>query len=89
MARIPLGIETDAAGNYQTRLNKREKKVLETLRQRVNNRRSPAAGGIHALLHRDWRTDSCPPGLGLASRQLLAVDLSGSVLLVLVLSCFL
>lgn len=36
MARIPLGIETDAPGNYQTRLNKREKKVLETLRDETN-----------------------------------------------------
>lgn len=36
MARIPLGIESDAAGSYQTRLSKRELKVLETLRDETN-----------------------------------------------------
>jgi len=36
MARIPLGITSDAPGNYQTRLNNREKKVLETLREERN-----------------------------------------------------
>lgn len=36
MARIPLGVETEAVGNYQTRLNNREKKVIETLREETN-----------------------------------------------------
>jgi hypothetical protein len=32
MSRIPLGIEKDAPGNYQAKLNNREKKVIEALR---------------------------------------------------------
>ena len=36
MAKIPLGIESDAPGSYQTRLNKREKKVVEAAREDTN-----------------------------------------------------
>jgi hypothetical protein len=36
MARIPLGIETDSPKNYQSRLNNREKKVAEAVREDVN-----------------------------------------------------
>ena len=32
MARIAIGIETDAPGNYQSKLNNREKKVVEAVR---------------------------------------------------------
>jgi len=36
MTRIALGIESDAAGEFPTRLNKRERKVLDTLRKETN-----------------------------------------------------
>lgn len=36
MARIPLGIETDSPASYQTRLNNREKKVVEATREDRN-----------------------------------------------------
>jgi hypothetical protein len=36
MARIPLGIESDAAGNYPQAVNKREQKILEAMREDRN-----------------------------------------------------
>ena len=36
MAKIPLGIETDNPGNYNTKHNNREKKLLETAREDTN-----------------------------------------------------
>ena len=36
MARIPLGIETDNPGSYQTKLNNREKKLAEAIREDAN-----------------------------------------------------
>lgn len=36
MARIPLGIETDNPGSYNTKLNNREKKLAEAVREDAN-----------------------------------------------------
>jgi hypothetical protein len=36
MSRIALGIETDAPGNYQTKLNNREKKIVEAVQENQN-----------------------------------------------------